>query len=239
MALEAGYRSIDTAAMYGNESGVGEAVRASGIPREQLFVTTKLNNDAHGTAAARHAFDESLERLGFDYVDLYLIHRPLPRQDRYVETWRTLSELTQDGRTRAVGVSNFQIPHLQRLLAETGVAPAVNQIELHPRLTQDALREFHDAHGIITAAWSPIAKGGVLSDGTVTGIAEKYGCAPAQVVLRWHLQLGNVAIPKSVHRDRIVENFDVFGFELGPDDMDAITALNRDERTGPDPDTVG
>lgn len=239
MALEAGYRSVDTAAMYGNESGVGEAIRGSGIPREQLFVTTKLNNDAHGSAAARHAFDESLARLGLDYVDLYLVHWPLPRQDRYVETWRALGEIAQDGRARAVGVSNFQVAHLQRLLDETGVVPAVNQIELHPRLVQDALRDFHDKHGIVTEAWSPIAKGGVLSDRTVTGIAEKYGCTPAQVVLRWHLQLGNVAIPKSVHRDRIIENFDVFGFELGPDDMDAITALNRDERTGPDPDSFG
>lgn len=239
MALEVGYRSIDTAAMYGNESGVGAAIRASDIPREQLFVTTKLNNDGHGTDAARRAFDASLERLGLDYVDLYLIHWPLPRQNRYVETWRALTELADDGRARAVGVSNFQIPHLQRLLDETGVVPAVNQIELHPQLTQDALRRFHDEHGIVTEAWSPIAKGGVLRDETVTGIAQKYGRTPAQVVLRWHLQLGNVAIPKSVHRERILENFDVFGFELASDDMDAISALDTNSRTGPDPDTFG
>jgi diketogulonate reductase-like aldo/keto reductase len=237
MALEVGYRSIDTATMYGNEAGVGAAIRAADIPRDELFIATKLNNDAHGTDAARRAFDESLQLLGLDQVDLYLIHWPLPRQDRYVETWRTLTQIAEDGRARAVGVSNFQLPHLQRLLDETGVVPAVNQIELHPQLTQDALRRFHDTHGVVTEAWSPLAKGGVLRDGTVTGIAEKYGRTPAQVVLRWHLQLGNVAIPKSVHRGRMVENFDVFGFELAPDDLAAISALNSDSRTGPNPDT--
>ena len=238
-ALAAGYRSIDTAAMYDNESGVGVALRTADIPRDELFVATKLNNNAHGTDAARRAFDASLQRLGLDYVDLYLIHWPLPRQDRYVETWRTLTEIAKDGRARAVGVSNFQVPHLQRLLDETGVVPAVNQIELHPYLTQDALRAFHGEHGIVTEAWSPIAKGNILDDGAVTAIAEKYGRTPAQVVLRWHLQLGNVAIPKSVRRARMDENFDVFGFELAPDDMDAITALDHGERTGPDPDTFG
>jgi 2,5-diketo-D-gluconate reductase A len=239
-ALAAGYRSIDTAAMYGNESGVGAALKASGLPRDDVFVTTKLNNDAHGADAARQAFERSLSELGLDHVDLYLIHWPLPRQDRYVETWRALEPIAKDGRARAIGVSNFQVHHLQRLLDETDVVPAVNQIELHPYLVQDELRDFHAQHGIVTEAWSPLARGGaLLREPTITALAEKYGRTPAQIVIRWHLQLDNVVIPKSVTPSRIVENADVFGFELDDDDVAAVTALDRGQRTGPDPDTFG
>jgi diketogulonate reductase-like aldo/keto reductase len=239
-ALEAGYRSIDTAAMYRNEAGVGRAVRASGLPRREIFVTTKLNNDAHGTDEALRAFDRSLAELGLDDVDLYLIHWPQPALDRYVETWQALERIAKDGRALAIGVSNFHRRHLQRLLDETATAPAVNQIELHPYLTQDELRAFHAEHGIVTEAWSPLARGGsLLAEPTVTGIAQKYDRTPAQVVIRWHLQLGNVVIPKSVTPSRIAENADVFDFELAPDDMDAISGLDRDQRTGPDPDRFG
>lgn len=236
-ALEAGYRSIDTAAMYRNEEGVGKAIAQSGIPRHDLFITTKLNNDAHGTAEAQRAFDESLGKLGLDYLDLYLIHWPLPAKDRYVETWRALQKFHADGAARAIGVSNFQVGHLQRLFNETDGVPALNQIELHPYLTQEPLRAFHAQHGIATESWSPLAKGGeLLSDPIIVGFSEKYGKTPAQVVIRWHLQLGNVVIPKSVTPARIKENIDVFDFELSDDDVAAISGLNRDERTGPDPD---
>jgi 2,5-diketo-D-gluconate reductase A len=236
-ALEAGYRSIDTAAMYRNEEGVGKAIAESGIPRNELFITTKLNNNAHGTAEARRAFDESLSRLGLDYVDLYLVHWPLPAKDRYVETWRALAAIHREGPARAIGVSNFQIGHLKRLFTETDVVPAVNQVELHPYLTQEPLRAFHDRHGIATESWSPLAKGGeLLTDPIITGLAEKYGKTPAQIAIRWHLELGNVVIPKSVTPARIKENIDVFDFELADDDVASISELNRDERTGPDPD---
>lgn len=239
-ALAAGYRHIDTAAMYGNEAGVGQAIAESGIPRDELFVTTKLNNDAHGTDEALRAFEDSRRKLGLDVVDLYLIHWPLPGQNRYVETWRALETLRNDGVVRAIGVSNFHAAHLQRLLDETGTVPALNQIELHPYLTQEALRGFDADHGIATEAWSPLARGGtLLRDQVVTSTAEKYGRTPAQIVLRWHLQLGNVVIPKSVTPSRIEENFAVFDFELADDDVAAISALNRDERTGPDPDAFG
>jgi diketogulonate reductase-like aldo/keto reductase len=239
-ALSAGYRHIDTAAMYGNEAGVGQAIAESGIPRDELFVTTKLNNDAHGTDEALRAFEDSRRKLGLDVVDLYLIHWPLPSQDRYVETWRALEKLRDDGVVRAIGVSNFHAAHLQRLLDETGTVPALNQIELHPYLTQEALRGFDAEHGIATEAWSPLARGGtLLRDHVVTSIAEKHGRTPAQVVLRWHLQLGNVVIPKSATPSRIEDNFAVFDFELADDDMAAISGLNRDERTGPDPDAFG
>jgi diketogulonate reductase-like aldo/keto reductase len=239
-ALSAGYRHIDTAAMYGNEAGVGQAIAESGIPRDELFVTTKLNNDAHGTDEALRAFEDSRRKLGLDVVDLYLIHWPLPSQDRYVETWRALEKLRDDGVVRAIGVSNFHPAHLQRLLDETGTVPALNQIELHPYLTQEALRGFDAEHGIATEAWSPLARGGtLLRDHVVTSIAEKHGRTPAQVVLRWHLQLGNVVIPKSATPSRIEDNFAVFDFELADDDMAAISGLNRDERTGPDPDAFG
>ena len=239
-ALQTGYRLIDTAAMYRNEAGVGRAIRASGLPRRDVFVTTKLNNDAHGTEEALRAFDRSLTELGLDDVDLYLIHWPRPRENRYVETWQALERIAKDGRARAIGVSNFHRAHLLRLLDETGTVPAVNQIELHPYLTQDELRAFHAEHGIVTEAWSPLARGGaLLSEPLVAGIAQKYDRTPAQVVIRWHVQLGNVVIPKSVTPSRIRENLDVFGFELAPDDLDAISSLNRDERTGPDPDSWG
>lgn len=240
VALEAGYRSLDTAAMYRNEEGVGRAIAASGIPRDELFVTTKLNNPEHKSGEVERAFDESLRKLGLDQLDLYLIHWPLPAADRYVEVWRALGKLRQDGRLRSAGVSNFQPAHLRRVVDETGEVPSVNQIELHPYLTQDELRRVDAELGIATEAWSPLGKGGeLLRDQTIVGIAEKYGVTPAQVVIRWHLQVGNVVIPKSVTPERIRSNFDVFGFELADDDVAAIDALNRDQRLGPDPDTFG
>jgi 2,5-diketo-D-gluconate reductase A len=239
-ALEAGYRSIDTAAMYRNEDGVGRAVAASGIARDELFVTTKLDNPTHRSGDVERAFEQSLQRLGLDCVDLYLIHWPLPAADRYVQVWSTLAKFAEDGQARAIGVSNFQIAHLQRLLDETEIVPAVNQVELHPYLTQEPLRRFHAEHGIVTEAWSPLGQGGeLLAEPTITGIAEKYGITPAQVVLRWHLQLGTVAIPKSVTPARIRSNLDVLGFELADDDVDAISALNANRRLGPDPDRFG
>jgi 2,5-diketo-D-gluconate reductase A len=223
--------------MYRNERAVGQAIADSGLPRKDIWVTTKLNNDAHGYDEALTAFEESRARLGLDYVDLYLIHWPLPAQDRYVETWRAFIKLQKDGLSRAIGVSNFQPSHLRRIIDETGVVPAVNQIELHPYLTQDALRKFDAQHDIATEAWSPLARGGaLLRDPAITAFAEKYGKTPAQIVVRWHLQLGNIVIPKSVTPARIVENIDVFDFELADDDVDSIAALNRDERTGPHPD---
>lgn len=240
VALEAGYRSLDTAAMYRNEEGVGRAIAASGIPRDELFVTTKLNNPEHKSGEVERAFDESLRKLGLDHLDLYLIHWPLPAADRYVEVWRALGKLRQDGRLRSAGVSNFQPAHLRRVVDETGEVPSVNQVELHPYLTQDELRRVDAEFGIATEAWSPLGKGGeLLRDQTIVGIAEKYGVTPAQVVIRWHLQVGNVVIPKSVTPERIRSNFDVFGFELADDDVAAIDALNRDQRLGPDPDTFG
>jgi 2,5-diketo-D-gluconate reductase A len=239
-ALEAGYRSIDTAAMYRNEEGVGRAIANSDIARDDLFITTKLDNGAHKSGAAEAAFDESLRKLGLDHLDLYLIHWPLPAANRYVEVWKALEKVVADGRARAIGVSNFQVAHLQRLFDETSIVPAVNQIELHPYLTQERLRAFHSEHGILTEAWSPLGAGGaLLDDQTVTGLAEKYGVTPAQVVIRWHLQLGNVVIPKSVTPERIRSNADVFGFELADDDVQAISSLNVDRRIGPDPDRFG
>jgi diketogulonate reductase-like aldo/keto reductase len=239
-ALETGYRSIDTAAMYGNEAGVGVAIAASGIPRDELFITTKLNNDAHGYDSALRAFEDSRKALGLDYVDLYLIHWPQPRLDRYVQTWQALVTLQADGLARSIGVSNFQPAHLRRVIDETGVTPALNQIELHPYLTQPDLRAVDAEHGIATEAWSPLARGGaLLRDPLLVGLAEKYGKTAAQVVLRWHLELGNVVIPKSVTPARIAENFAVFDFELSADDRQAVSDLNRDERTGPNPDQLG
>jgi 2,5-diketo-D-gluconate reductase A len=238
-AFEAGYRHIDTAAMYRNERAVGQAIAESGLSRDEVFITTKLNNDAHGYDAALRACAESRERLGLEYLDLYLIHWPLPAQNLYVETWQALVALEKDGATRAIGVSNFQPSHLRRVIDETGVVPAVNQIELHPYLTQVELRQFDATHGIATEAWSPLARGGaLLRDPVITTLAEKYGKSPAQLVIRWHLQLGNIVIPKSVTPARIVENIDVFDVELADDDIESISALDRKERTGPDPDHV-
>lgn len=237
-ALEVGYRHIDTAAAYRNEEGVGQAIAFSSIPRDELFVTTKLWNADQGYDATRRAFDASAVRLGLDVVDLYLIHWPTPARDLYVPTWRALEKLQAEGRVRSIGVSNFQPAHLRRLFQETGVVPAVNQIELHPRLAQPELRAFDSEHGIVTEAWSPLAQGAVLDAAPIVAIAEAHGKTPAQVVLRWHLQLGNVVIPKSVTPARIVENLDVFDFELGVGEMAAIATLDRGERTGPDPDTM-
>jgi 2,5-diketo-D-gluconate reductase A len=238
-ALEVGYRHIDTAAAYENEEGVGEAVRASGLDRAEVFITTKCPNDRHGYDEARAACAESLERLGLDYVDLYLIHWPRPAAGLYVETWKAFIDLQREGAARSIGVSNFQPAHLRRIIDETGVTPSINQVELHPRLQQPELRAEHERLGIVTEAWSPLAKGEVLDDPVIAGIAEAHGRTPGQVVIRWHLQLGNVVIPKSVTPERIAENFDVFGFELSDDDMAAIATLDRGERTGPDPDTFG
>ncbi|MDX6722653.1 MAG: 2,5-diketo-D-gluconate reductase [Solirubrobacteraceae bacterium] len=238
-ALEVGYRHIDTAAGYENEAGVGEAVRASGLDRGEVFVTTKCPNDSHGYDEARAAFADSQERLGIGYVDLYLIHWPVPSRDRYVETWKAFIDLQSEGSVREIGVSNFQPAHLQRVIDETGVTPSINQVELHPYLQQRELRTEHERLGILTEAWSPLAQGEVLDDPTITRIAADHGKTPGQVVIRWHLQLGNVVIPKSVTPERIAQNFDVFGFELSDDDMAAIEALDRGHRTGPDPDHFG
>jgi len=236
VAMEAGYRSFDTATLYGNERGVGAAVRSSGLPREELFVTTKLWNTEHGYDAALRAFDGSLELLGLDYVDLYLIHWPVPSQDRYVETWRALQKILADGRARAIGVSNFQIPHLRRLVDETDVVPAVNQIELHPGLQQAALRAFHEERGIVTEAWSPLARGRKLDSEVVQTVARKHGKTPAQVVLRWHIEMGHMVIPKSATPSRIRENFDIFDFELDAQDIAGFATLESGDRLGPHPD---
>ncbi|MBW1596011.1 aldo/keto reductase [Streptomyces sp. JJ38] len=238
-ALEAGYRSIDTAAVYENEKGTGQAIAASGLPREDVFLTTKLWNSEQGYDSTLRAFDASVRRLGVDYVDLYLIHWPLPMFDRYVETWRAFEKLYADGRVRAIGVSNFQPPHLQRLLDETSATPALNQIELHPRLQQEQVRTFHAAHDIATEAWSPLGQGKeILAEPVLTRIGEKHGKSAAQVILRWHLQVGNVVIPKSVTPSRIRENIEVFDFELDAGDLAAIAGLESGGRIGPDPSTM-
>jgi 2,5-diketo-D-gluconate reductase A len=237
-ALEVGYRHIDTAEMYGNEKEVGEAIRRSGIPRDQVFVTSKLNNGFHARDAALEAFDGTLKALGFDRLDLFLIHWPLPGIDvDYVETWKAMEEIYASGRTRAIGVSNFKPHHLRRLFGESEIRPAVNQIEVHPYLAQDDVRAFDADHEIVTEAWSPIAQGKVLDDPAIVAIAGRLGRTPAQVVLRWHIQRGDVVFPKSVNRKRMGENFALFDFELGEEDMASITGLDRGERTGPDPDT--
>jgi 2,5-diketo-D-gluconate reductase A len=237
-AFEVGYRHIDTAEMYRNEKGVGDAVRESGLAREDVFITSKLNNGFHAHDDALRAFEGTLEALGSDHVDLFLVHWPLPGIDvDYVETWTAMEEIYSSGRARAIGVSNFNPHHLRRLFADTQVRPAVNQIEVHPYLTQDDVRAFDADHEIATEAWSPIAQGKVLSDPTIVRVAERVGRTPSQVTLRWHVQRGDIVFPKSVTRSRIEENFAIFDFELSDDDMTEITALNRDERTGPDPDT--
>ena len=235
-ALEAGYRSIDTAAIYGNETGTGKAVAASGVPREDIFVTTKVWNSDHGYDSTLRAFDTSLEKLGLEYVDLYLIHWPTPARGTYVDTYKAFEKLLADKRVRAIGVSNFLPEHLERLIEETSVVPAVNQIELHPHLQQHAAREFHAEQGIATEAWSPLGSGkGLLEVPAIVAIAQKHGRTPAQIVLRWHIQLGNVVIPKSVTPSRIKENIEVFDFSLDDEDLAAISALNEDRRLGPDP----
>ncbi|WP_406831904.1 aldo/keto reductase [Pedococcus sp. KACC 23699] len=235
-ALEVGYRSIDTAAIYGNEDGVGRALAATDLSRDDLFVTTKVWNAGHGHDATLAAFDTSMKRLGLDVLDLYLIHWPTPKKDNYVDTWKALLDLRASGRVRAVGVCNFNIEHLQRLLDETGELPAINQVELHPHFQQQALREFHDANGVLTEAYSPLASGGaVLSDEAVAEVAAKHAVSPAQAILRWHTQIGNVVIPKSVTPSRIAENFDIFGFELDDDDLSTFARLDRGERVGADP----
>jgi 2,5-diketo-D-gluconate reductase A len=236
-ALEVGYRHIDTAEMYGNEREVGEAVRKSGIPREEIFITSKLNNGHHRRDAALRAFEQTLDDLDLGYVDLFLIHWPLPQVGDFVETWKAMEEMYASGRVRAIGVSNFQPAHLHRIRDEADIVPAVNQVEVHPYLVQDEVRRANAEMGIATEAWSPIARGRVLDDPTIVEIGQRLGRTPAQITLRWHLQRGDIVFPKSANRDRMAENRDVFGFQLSPDDMAAITGLNRDERTGPDPDT--
>ncbi|HET7531142.1 MAG TPA: aldo/keto reductase [Mycobacteriales bacterium] len=237
-ALDAGYRLIDTAKLYENEEGVGQAIRDSGLTRDEIFVTTKVWNSDHGYDSALRAFDDSTKRLGLDVIDLYLIHWPMPARDRYLETWRALEQVYADGRARAIGVSNFTVAHLTRLLDETGVVPAVNQVELHPGFAQEELRAFHAEHGIVTESWSPLGRGhGLLDDRSVVAIADAHGKTPAQVVLRWHLQLGCVVIPKSTHAERIRENFDVFDLELSGEEMGTLSALTEPGRIGPDPDT--
>jgi 2,5-diketo-D-gluconate reductase A len=238
-ALKAGYRHIDTAEGYGNEAEVGQAISKSGLSRAEVFVTTKLNNGAHQPDDARRAFDGSLKALGTDYVDLFLIHWPLPTRygGDFVSTWRTLEEFYSDGRARSIGVSNFQPHHLRRIHTEGEITPAVDQIEVNPYLTQDEVRQFCAEHQIAVEAWSPLGRGSVLGDPTIDDIARRYGKTPAQVVLRWHIERGNIIFPKSVSAARIKENAAIFDFELAPDDVEAISALNRNQRTGPDPDT--
>jgi 2,5-diketo-D-gluconate reductase A len=238
VALQAGYRHIDTAEGYGNEKEVGEAIRKSGLDRADIFVTSKLGNGAHLPDDARAAFAGTLDALGFDYIDLFLIHWPLPtRYDGdYVSTWKTLEEFYRDGRSRSIGVSNFQPHHLRRLHGESEIPPAVNQIEVHPYLTQDDVRAFCAEHQIAVEAWSPIAQGGVLDDPTIVSIASRVGKTPAQVVLRWHIERGDIVFPKSTTPARIKENIDIFDFELSGADVESISALNKNERTGPDPD---
>ncbi len=236
-ALSTGYRHLDTAAAYRNEGPVGQAVRASGLARGDVFVTTKCFNDDHGYDKAKRAFHASLERLEMDYVDLYLIHWPVPAHDLYVETWKAFIELRDEGLIRSIGVSNFQPAHLERLIKETGETPAINQVELHPYFQQQGLRHEHEELGIVTEAWSPLAQGQVLDDPVIRAAAQAHSRTPGQVVIRWHLQLGNVVIPKSVTTERIEQNFDVFDFELDESEMQAIEALDAGGRIGPDPDT--
>ncbi len=235
-ALDVGYRHIDTAEMYGNEREVGEAIAKSGIDPAEIFVTSKLNNGFHAYDDALRAFDGTLSALGTERIDLFLIHWPLATVRDFTETWRALEKVYADGRTRSIGVSNFQPHHLNRLRDECTVVPVVNQIELHPYLTQAELRAYGADHSIATEAWSPIAQGGVLEDPTITTIAAALDRTPAQVVLRWHVQLGNIVFPKSVNPQRMAENFGIFDFTLAESDMASISGLNKDERTGPDPD---
>ncbi|SDD85236.1 aldo/keto reductase [Nocardioides lianchengensis] len=240
-ALEVGYRHLDTAQMYGNEQGVGEAIKASGLARDELYVTSKLNNGFHRPDDARRSFDETLTKLGLDKIDLFLIHWPLPSKydGDYVSTWKTLAEFVADGRAASVGVSNFQPDHLDRIVAETGVVPVVNQIEVHPYFTNEAARAASIRHGVEVEAWSPIAQGGVLDDEVIGKIASAHGKTASQVTLRWHLDRGDIVFPKSMREERMRENFDLFDFSLTPDEIEQIAALDKGEagRTGPNPDT--
>ncbi|ROP75770.1 MULTISPECIES: aldo/keto reductase [unclassified Frigoribacterium] len=238
-ALDLGYRHVDTASFYGNEVGVGQALRASDVPRDEVFVTTKVWNTEQGFDETLRAFDASLDRLGTDHVELYLIHWPAPTQDKYVDTWRALERIAEEGRARSIGVSNFQVHHLERLLGETSVVPVIDQVEAHPWLQQHELREFCAARGIAVEAWSPLARGRVLDDAAIGRIAAKHGVEPAQAVIRWHLQQGLVVIPKTVDARRLASNLDVFGFELDDDDLATIAALDSGERSGSHPDQVG
>ncbi|MFT2815501.1 aldo/keto reductase [Leifsonia sp. A12D58] len=239
VALNAGYRHIDTAALYENEAGVGAGVARVALPREEVFVTTKVWNSDHGYDATLRAFDDSLAKLGLDYVDLYLIHWPAPKQDRYVDTYRALETLRSEGRARSIGVSNFHAHHLDRLLAETDVVPVLNQIEQHPWLQQSEMRAYDAAHNILTEAWSPLARGRAIGNSLLDDIGARHGKSAAQVVIRWHLQLGTIVIPKSVTPSRIQDNIDVFDFALTADEMQLIASLDSGERTGKDPDELG
>ncbi|PEG60806.1 aldo/keto reductase [Mycolicibacterium boenickei] len=236
-ALQAGYRHIDTAAAYQNETETGRGLVESGVPREDVFLVTKLWNSDQGYDSTLAAFDASLNRLGVDYLDLYLIHWPVPANNAYVDTFKAFAHLHDQGRVRSIGVSNFAPEHLNVLIDSTGIVPAVNQVELHPLLPQRELREVHARLGIATEAWSPLGQGSLLSDPVITGIAERHGKTPAQVLIRWHIHLGNIVIPKSVNPARIVSNFDVFDFDLDESDMSAIATLETDTRLGPDPRT--
>ena len=237
-ALEAGYRLIDTAQGYRNEEGVGAAIAASDIPRDELYITTKLTNSEQGYDKTLAAFDASMAKLGIDVLDLFLVHWPLPMFDQYVDTWRAFEKLQADGRIRSIGVSNFEPEHFERLAAETGVVPAINQVELHPQFPQIELRAYHEAHGILTESWGPIGQGkGLLEHEQIQAVAKAKGRRPAQVVLRWHLQQGFVVIPKSVNPERIRENIEIFDFELDGDDLAAIAKVDSGERLGPDPKT--
>src|SRR6478752_9586994 len=238
-AVQIGYRLIDTAAKYGNEAGVGQGIRDSGIARDQLFVTTKLDGTYQGNDRALDGLDASLARLGLDYVDLLLIHWPLPARDLYVDTWLTFGKLLASGKARAIGVSNFKPAHLDRLIAETGVAPAVNQIELNPTLSRAEVRAYNAAHGIVTQSWSPLGRGDTLANPVITGIADRLGRTPAQIILSWHLQLGLSAVPKSATPARLAENLDVFDVELTDADLDAIAGLDRGEAAAQDSDVIG
>lgn len=238
-AIKAGYRLIDTAEGYQNEEGVGEAIRAADVPRSALYITSKLRNGAHERDAALRAFDDTMEKLGIEQIDLFLIHWPVPSRDKYVEAWKTLIELKQAGRIKSIGVSNFNRDHLERIIGETGEVPVANQIELHPRFQQRALREFHAAHGIHTESWSPLGSGRLLGDPTIARIAAKHGKSAAQTIIRWHLQQGLIVIPKSVRQDRIAANFDVFDFELDAQDLETIAGMDSaDGRDGPNPATA-
>ncbi len=239
-ALEVGYRHIDTAQMYENEAGVGEAIRAAGIPRDELYITSKLNTGFHQPEDARVGFGETLERLGLDRIDLFLIHWPLPTQydGDFVSTWKTLGEFVEDGRAASIGVSNFQPDHLDKIVAETGVVPVVNQVEVHPFFANEGVRSANAKHGVVTEAWSPIAQGAVSDDDTIGEIATLVGRSPAQVALRWHIQRGDVIFPKSTKVERMKQNFEIFDFELSPNAMSTLDELDRGEagRLGPNPD---